>query len=125
MCISQVGIVRCSEFLQSIDRNRSGVCTRLDCTGIKCTSKEEIIANLETFQEAFNGGSSPSTDGLGLADLLIENDAQAMAKAIHELAFEPPDTHAERRIKVRRSIEQRFSTAANLAAFEQVYASLV
>ncbi len=52
-------------------------------------------------------------------------DAQALAKAIHELAFEPPDIHAERCVQARSSIEKRFSMAANLAAFEQVYASLV
>lgn len=52
-------------------------------------------------------------------------DAQALAKAIHKLAFEPPDVHAERRVQARSSIENRFSMAANLEAFEQVYASLV
>ena len=52
-------------------------------------------------------------------------DSQALAKAIHELAFERPDVHAERCIKARNSIENRFSMAANLEAFEQVYASLV
>ena len=52
-------------------------------------------------------------------------DVQALAKAIHELAFEPPDIHAERCVQARSSIEQRFSMAANLAAFEQVYVSLV
>ncbi|MEC9454197.1 MAG: glycosyltransferase [Pseudomonadota bacterium] len=52
-------------------------------------------------------------------------DARALAEAIHDVAFEPPEVHAERRIEARRSVEERFSMAANLAAFEQVYASLV
>jgi len=52
-------------------------------------------------------------------------DAKALAEAIRELAFEPPEAHAKRCLVARGAIEKRFSVAANLAAFEQVYASLV
>ena len=52
-------------------------------------------------------------------------DPRALAKAIHEMAFEAPDAHAARCIEARSSIEKRFSVVANLEAFEQVYASLV
>ena len=51
-------------------------------------------------------------------------DARALAEAIRGLAFESPDVRAERCIAARRSIEERFSVAANLAAFERLYASL-
>ncbi|MEE8172993.1 MAG: glycosyltransferase [Alphaproteobacteria bacterium] len=51
-------------------------------------------------------------------------DAKALAKAIHELAFEPETLRAKRRIEARSQIENRFSVAENLAAFERAYASL-
>ncbi|MDP6473525.1 MAG: glycosyltransferase [Alphaproteobacteria bacterium] len=51
-------------------------------------------------------------------------NAKALAKAIRELAFEAPDVGAARRLLARKSIEERFSVAANLAAFERVYALL-
>ena len=51
-------------------------------------------------------------------------DAKALAKAIHELAFEPEALRTKRRRDARRAIEDRFSVAANLAAFERVYAAL-
>ena len=52
-------------------------------------------------------------------------DTKALANAIQELASEPPDRHAERCGRARAAIEDRFSMAANLAAFEKAYASLL
>ena len=51
-------------------------------------------------------------------------DAKALANAIQELACEPPDRHVERQARARAAIEDRFSVAANVAAFEKAYASL-
>ena len=57
--------------------------------------------------------------------IVTPRDAKALATAIHDLAFEPPDRHAERQARARAAIEDRFSVAANIAAFEKAYASLV
>ena len=51
--------------------------------------------------------------------------ALALAEAIGELALEPLTFRATRRLHSRTLIEKQFSIAANVAAFEEVYASLV
>jgi glycosyltransferase involved in cell wall biosynthesis len=51
-------------------------------------------------------------------------DADALAAAIHELAFEPLTFRAARKIHARALIEKRYSVARNLANFEQAYGSL-
>ena len=50
--------------------------------------------------------------------------ADALAAAIHELAFEPLTFRAARKIHARALIEKRYSVARNLANFEQAYGSL-
>lgn len=52
-------------------------------------------------------------------------DADALASAIHELAFEPLTFRAARKIHARTLIEKRYSVAENLKNFEHIYASLV
>ena len=52
-------------------------------------------------------------------------DAKALANAIQELACEPPNRRVERQARARATIEDRFSVAANLDAFEKAYASLL
>ncbi len=52
-------------------------------------------------------------------------DADALAEAIHELAFEPLTFRAARKLHARTLIEKRYSVAGNLKNYEQVYASLV
>jgi len=52
-------------------------------------------------------------------------DADALAKAIHELAFEPLTFRETRKFHARTLIEKHYSVAENVKNFEQAYASLV
>ncbi|MBT3928342.1 MAG: glycosyltransferase [Rhodospirillaceae bacterium] len=52
-------------------------------------------------------------------------DMDALAAAIHELAFEPLTFRAARKLHARTLIEKRFSIAENFKNYEQIYASLV
>ncbi len=52
-------------------------------------------------------------------------DTDALAAAIHELAFEPLTFRAARKLHARTLIEKRYSVAENLKNYERVYAYLV
>lgn len=52
-------------------------------------------------------------------------DMDALAEAIHELAFEPLTFRAARKLHARTLIEKRFSVAENFKNYERIYASLV
>jgi len=57
--------------------------------------------------------------------IVAPRDTKALATAIRELTTEPADRRAERSRQARRTIEDRFSVEANIAAYESAYASLL
>jgi len=101
----------------------------------------DLIVNSSAYGEGFSnalaegmaaGLPAVATDVGDAARIIGESgrivpprDAEALAEAIRELALEPLTFRATRRLHSRTLIEKQFSIAANVAAFEEVYASLV